>query len=171
MKKKKKIIKTILIIILILAALTGGLFLALLLNGTFSQKLANGKYYIQGNEKYKDAYIEVKGDQIQFRNIDLNDVMLADRVKLYERNIERNPKKKLDEDEFEKAFDFNSWLVDNPYTMEYFPDADNKLGTFKYYNYLSNGYHWTTVVIHYDSWEKTIKIIYEGNYILTFKKK
>ena len=169
--KKKKIIKTILIIILILAALTGGVFLTLLLNGTFSQKLANGKYYIQGNEKYKDAYIEVKGDQIQFRNIDLNDVMLADRVKKYERAVERNPNKKLDEEEFENYFDFNRWLVDNPYTMEYFPDGDNKLGTYKYYHYLYNGYVYTTVVIHYDSWEKTIKIIYEGDYILTFKKK
>ena len=169
--KKKKIIKTILIIILILAALTGGVFLTLLLNGTFSQKLANGKYYIQGNEKYKDAYIEVKGDQIQFHNIDLNEVLLPDRVKLYERNAEKNPENVLSKEEFENFFEYNRWLVDNPYTMEYNTDADNKLGTFKYYHYLHNGYYITTVVIHYDSWEKTISVIYYGDYILTFKKK
>jgi hypothetical protein len=169
--KKKKIIKTMLIIILILAALIGGVFLALMLNGTFSQKLADGKYYIQGNDKYKDAYVEVKGDQIQFHNIDLNDVMQPDRVKDYERAVEKNLKDKLSEDDFNMTFDFNRWLVDNPYTMEYYPDADNKLGTFKYYYYLHNGYWLTTVVIHYDSWEKNIKIIYRGDYILTFKKK
>ncbi|HBZ52472.1 MAG TPA: hypothetical protein DEO82_01740 [Eubacterium sp.] len=167
--KKKKIIKTILIIILILAALTGGVFLALMLNGTFSQKLASGKYYIQGNDKYKDAYVEVKGDQIQFHNIDLNEMLLPKYVERYERHIKKFPEKKLSEEDFKSYYDFNGWLVDNPYTIEYFPDANNKLGTFIYNHGLTNGH--LPVMIHYDSWEKTIKIIYEGDYILTFKKK
>ena len=169
--KKKKIIKTILIIAIVFVVLAGGIFLALMLNGTFSQKLANGKYYIQGNEKYKDAYVEVKGDQIQFHNIDLNDVMQPDRVKQYEKMVEKGVKEKISEDELGKRLDFNGWLVDNPTIIEYYSDADNKLGTFKYCHYLSNGEFLTVVIIHYDSWEKTVKIIYDGKYILSFKKK
>ncbi|MCR5518678.1 MAG: hypothetical protein K6F17_08940 [Lachnospiraceae bacterium] len=169
--KKKKTIKTILIIILILAALTGGVFLALLLNGTFSQKLASGKYYIQGNDKYKDAYIEVKGDQIQFYNIDLNDALGTVAIKRYEKVIAKKPDKKLSEEEFNSYFDYNKNFVDSPYTIEYIADGTNKLGTYKYYHFMSIGCIYSTFVIHYDSWEKTIDIVLDGNSLLTFKKK
>lgn len=155
-KKLRLIIK----ITLILGFIVVSIAAVLCLTGVFNGKPANGKYYIVDNDNYKDAYVEIKGDQIQFHNIDLNEIYKERMIAIYEKRMLNHPEDKISEDEYDVKFNINSWLVEKPFTLDY--EKGGKIGTFIHNYFLDNDFYYATVVIHYDSVKKTITLKYCG---------
>ena len=163
---KKKIFKTVGIIFAILLAV-GGLGTLIFFNYVGDEKYTEGKYKIQNCEEYPDAYIEVKGDTIQFHNINLNDLCRALEMEDYQWSIERGNREPFSEEDLARVSDFNRAFVDNPWTMKY--DKDSKSGTFKYVDFCMIEDSLFGIVLHYDSFHKTIEVYYSGESIM-FKK-
>lgn len=170
MKKKIKIV----VIILSLILIVGLTILAVMyINGAFSQELSDGKYYIVGNTEYKDAYVEVKGDQIQFHNIDLTKIYREDMVRIFKKVTKNHPERDLPDDELYELLDINKWLVDKSYTMRYDPKNPYEYETFVYVHDLTGPNYdmvYDFLKLHYNSLKKTITIMREGTEI-EFKRK
>ncbi len=170
MKKKIKVVAIVLLLLLVI----GLTILAVMyINGAFSQELSDGKYYIVGNTEYKDAYVEVKDDQIQFHNIDLTAIYREQLAKDFRKIIKNHPEKDLPDEELYELLDVNKWLVDKSYTMRYDPKNPHEYETFVYVHHLI-GPNFEVVkdvmVLHYNSLKKTITIMRDGIEI-EFKRK
>ena len=147
----KKIIISVIIVILLAVTLTA--------NYIGGAEFTEGKYKIQDFAEYPDAYIEAKGNTIQFYNIDLN----AE----YRKALTKGFPVKLDEEGIKKASDFNARFVDEPFELDF---SDSKTGTFTYTHYcLDDESEMFRLIIIYDSLHKTIKINNAEQEIL-FKK-
>lgn len=84
-------------------------------------KVANGKYEIQNNSTYPDAYIIVEDGEAQFFNIDLN-AMYKDDIVEDAIAYEKYKKKKLssyDEQNIEDSIDLNRQFCDNKVALDY----------------------------------------------------
>ena len=163
---KKKILKTIGIVFAILLAI-GGLGTLIFFNYVGDEKYTEGKYKIQNCSEYPDAYIEVKGDTIQFHNIDLNKLYREKTIEEYNKYVEMGSFEELPKEVFSRISDYNRAFVDNPWVMEYY--EDNKTGTFTYINYCMIEDDWFGIVLHYDSFNKSIRMVRHGE-SYTFKK-
>lgn len=135
------------------------------------KRFANGTYYAVDCEEYPDAYVVVKGETIQFYNIDLNTTYSQKQLDdIYEAHNNENLlfRIEISEAELLERADLNNIFVNNPY--EYNSEKCYKEGTFIYYYPFMTYSNLMGLDIVYDSWNKIIKI---DNYQLkiTFKKK
>lgn len=148
----KKIIKISIIAISAIAILVS----VILMNYIGGKEITEGTYRIKGYKSYPNAYIEVKGNTVQFHNIDLNAIYREYQLESYKKVLESNTEVSITEEELEQISDLNELLVENPYEVDY--DTDSKSGTFTYiYFCYANGYPFG-VVLKYDSFHKTLKI-------------
>ena len=155
----KKIIISVIIVILLAVTLTA--------NYIGGAEFTEGKYKIQDFAEYPDAYIEVKGNTIQFYNIDLNAIYRDYQVAEYRKALTKGFPVKLDEEGIKKASDFNARFVDEPFELDF---SDSKTGTFTYIHYcLDDESEMFRLIIIYDSLHKTIRINNAEQEIL-FKK-
>ena len=163
---KKKILFIIAIIVLI--TIPTVIFFTLKING---KSMSNGTYYAVNCEEYPDAYVVVKGETIQFYNIDLNAIYREDQlnsVYMKQNNENLSFNTGLTDEELLELSDLNNMFVNNPY--KYDSEDRWKEGTYiYYYRCLSYG-NWFGLHLLYDSWNKTITI---NNYQLkiTFEKR
>lgn len=163
---KKKFFKTIGIVVAILISM-GGLGTLIFFNYVGDGSYTEGKYIIQNCEEYPDAYIKVKGDTIQFFNIDLNALCQDKKMKDYYRSVEKGNTEPFLEEDLARVSDYNRAFVDNQWTMKY--DEYSKSGTFKYVDFCMIEDTLFGIVLHYDSFHKTIEVYYSGESIM-FKK-
>ena len=161
--------KTLIIIgIILLIAIPFAVNLMLKMN---SKKMANGKYYVVDCEEYPDAYMVVKGETLQFYNIDLNAIYQGEQLnRLYKGNDNENISFKIEvtDEELLEMSDLNNMFVNNPY--KYDPEKVWKDGTFVYYYRCVTDRYWFGLHLLYDSWNKTITVNNSQQQI-TFKKK
>ena len=164
MKKKTLIIIGIILLITIPLAVN---FL-LKIN---TKKITDGTYYAVNCEEYPDAYVVVKGDTLQFYNIDLNAIYQKDQLNsVYKAHNNENLSFRIDvtEEELLKLSDLNDMFVNN--SCKYDLSKGWKNGTFVY-SFRCVTYHdWFGLYFLYDTWNRTITI---NNYQLqiTFKRK
>ncbi|MBD5158150.1 MAG: hypothetical protein HDT13_11035 [Butyrivibrio sp.] len=136
-----------------------------------SDKMANGIYYAVDFEEYPDAYAVVKGETIQFYNIDLNAIYREEQLnRVYQVHNNENLSFQIEvtEEELLEMSDLNNIFVNNPYQY----DLGNgwKEGTFVFYYPCISDRYWFGLHLLYDSWNKTIKIN-NSQLQITFKKK
>ncbi|MBD5158139.1 MAG: hypothetical protein HDT13_10980 [Butyrivibrio sp.] len=163
---KKRILIIIIVVLLIV--------LPIAVNFLFkinSNRMANGTYYAVNCEEYPDAYVVVKGETIQFYNIDLNSIYREDQLNsIYEDHNNENLSFRIEvtDEELLEMSDLNNMFVNNPY--KYDPEKGWKDGTFVFYYRCLSEKYWFGLGLLYNSWDRTIKIT---NYQLqiTFKKK
>ena len=162
---KKKILFIIAIIVLI--TIPTVIFFTLKIN---AKRMASGTYYAVNCEEYPDAYVVVKGETIQFYNIDLNAIYREDQlnsVYMKQNNENLSFNTGLTDEELLELSDLNNMFVNNPYKYD-FKDGW-KEGTFVYLLRCDGYERLFGLYLLYDSWNKTITI---NNYQLqiTFKK-
>ena len=119
-------------------------------------KVANGKYKIQDNSTYPNAYIIVENGEAQFFNIDLNalykDGIVENRI-AYEEYFKKNKISSHDEQNLRDSIDLNKQFCDNKVTLDYSSknansyDEDSGIGYYNFgwvtpTNYLSYEYDW-----------------------------
>lgn len=132
-------------------------------------KITPGVYKVKDFDRYPDACIEVRDDEIQFYNIDLNAIYQDEMLKNYYDLIEKKPEFALSDEDVKKYSDLNTLMVMNPYPVDFeMQDEDDKTGTFTYF------YNFYTKLIfgfgmYYDSLHKTLQIEHYFQE-LTFKK-
>jgi len=143
----KKIIISVIIVILLAVTLTA--------NYIGGAEFTEGKYKIQDFAEYPDAYIEVKGNTIQFHDIDLNAIYREHQVSEYRKAVTKGIPVKLDEETLKTASDFNARFVDAPFELDF---SDTKDGTFSYTHFCYDESQIFGLVIIYDALHKTIKI-------------
>lgn len=95
--------------------------LGLILTGCGNEivPMPEGKYAVSNDSDYRDAYLTIKGDEIQFFNIDLNAIYREEALKTTSKYNEE-----LSDEELEKYTDYNYYLVDNSYK---FRKSDNSM--------------------------------------------
>ena len=153
-KKMKKIIKRIAIVVVVLLV---GIFI-FRITYIGDGKIDEGTYRIHGYERYKDAYITVKDDTIQFANIDLNSIYRKEQLKQVEEAIKVHSE--LGESmpqPSENDSDFNYHMVKNAYQIKYCGE-DAKTGSFSYTYFCQINRSGFMLVIEYDSLHKTIRV-------------
>ena len=164
MKRKTLIIIGIIVIIAIPFAIN----FILKIN---SAKIVNGTYYAVDCEEYPDAYAVVKGETIQFYNIDLNAIYREEQLNgVYKAHNNENLSFKIDvtEEELLELSDLNDMFVNNP--CEYDLGKGWKDGTFVYVFRCVRYNGWFGLYFLYDSWNRTLKIN-NSQLQITFKKK
>lgn len=161
--------KTLIIIgIILLIAIPFGVNFLLKMN---AKKMTDGRYYAVDCEEFPEAYVIVKGNTIQFYNIDLNSVYREEQLdSVYKKqdNENMNFNTGLSDEKLFELSDLNDMFVNNKY--EYDIDNGWKKGTFTYL-FRCMGYgNWFGLSLSYDAWNRTITI---NNYQLqiTFKRK
>ena len=162
---KKKILIAVGIIVLIALPIAVDFLLKIYSNG-----MANGIYYAVDCEEYPDAYVVVKGETIQFYNIDLNAIYRQEELDdLYKAHNNEKLSFKIDvtEEELLEMSDLNNKFVNNPY--KYDPEKGWKDGTFVFLYRCMDDRDWFGLHLLYDSWNRTVTI---NHYLLkiTFKK-
>jgi len=143
----KKIIISVIIVILLAVTLTA--------NYIGGAEFTEGKYKIQDFAEYPDAYIEVKGNTIQFHDIDLNAIYREHQMSVYKDASAKGFLEVLDEEALKTASDFNARFVDAPFELDF---SDTKEGTFTYIHHCRDESQIFGLVIIYDALHKTIKI-------------
>lgn len=146
----KKIIKLAVIIMVVIIFGVAGVYF-------FSDhtEVADGKYWIQDNQTYPDAYIEIKDGKAQFFNIDLNALYkenIAEDYILYLKNYKKQVLSSAEEDKIKNAIDLNAQFCDSSFTLDYSNDNDNYvdesgLGQYNFgyvtdISFLSYEYNW-----------------------------
>lgn len=118
-------------------------------------KIADGKYQIQNNVVYPDAYILVEDGQAQFFHIDLNELYKESIVEDYLDYL-KNYKKKIltasDEKQVRDAIDLNAQFCETKFVLDYSEENYNfcdEEGLYHYnfgfiteISYLSYEYDW-----------------------------
>lgn len=161
--------KTLIIIgIILLIAIPFAVNFILKIN---SSKMRNGTYYAVDCEEYPDAYVVVKGETLQFYNIDLNAIYQEEQLNgVYKAHNNENLSSRIDvtEEELLKLSDLNDMFVKNP--CAYDMSKGWKDGTFVHVFRCVRYQGWFGLYFIYDSWKGTIKINNSQQQI-TFKKK
>lgn len=160
MKKKLLLISAIILAI-------GVLGILIFFNYVGDEKFTEGIYKVQDCEAYPEAYIEVKDDHIQFYNIDLNALYHDADMEDYNKVVSMGGIEKLSDEDLARVSDYNRAFVDNPWKMEY--NKDKKNGTFVYVNFCMIERSMFGIVVHYDAFDKSIKVFHSGE-SYTFKK-
>lgn len=163
---KKKILLVAAFILIILLPIVINLILK-----TSNSDITEGTYYAVDCEAFPDAYIEVKGQTIQFYNIDLNEIYGDSQFDvIYQAQIrEENPfDTGFTIEELKQMSDLNSAFCENSYT--YNADKVQKQGTFVFWYPCMTEGQLFGIQLLYDSWEDTLKI---NNYQMNilFEKK
>jgi Tfp pilus assembly protein PilE len=85
------------------------------------KELKNGRYVIQNNEEFSDAYILIKNGKAQFCNIDLNVLYQKGYADEYVKRIKNQDGNlsKEDEKELAKSIDLNKIFVNQPWKLDY----------------------------------------------------
>lgn len=119
-------------------------------------KVADGKYKIQDNSTYPNAYIIVEDGEAQFFNIELNamykDDIVDDAIR-YEKYYKKRELSSDDEQNIRDSIDLNKQFCDNKVTLDYSPenfncyDDESGIGRYNFgwitdINYLSYEYDW-----------------------------
>ena len=163
---KKKIL--IIIGIILLIAIPIAVNFLLKVN---AKRMANGTYYAVNCEKYPDAYVVVKGETIQFYNIDLNATYRKDQldsIYMKQNNENLSFDTGLTDEELLELSDLNNMFVNNPYEYDF--DNGWKEGTFVYLLRCDGYERLFGLYLLYDSWNKTITIN-NDQLKITFEKK
>ena len=147
MKKTLKILG----ISAVLLALLAVALLVFLVGG---KKIKDGTYHIVGNSQYPNAVIVVKNGEIQFRNIDLNDLYQEKELEVYHKLVANGSVYEFTEQELNDLSNLNGYFADRFYPIDY--SKANKNGTFKYFYYCLPGGNFG-LVVHYDAFHKTIR--------------
>lgn len=136
-----------------------------------SGKIADGTYRIRNCSEFPDAYIVVKGNKIQFYNIDLNKLYREEELKDFKGWIEHGIGVEMTQEQIEKASDLNELFVTNPWEIAYDLEGNNKQGTFSYVYFCIVKDTCFGLVLQYDSLHKTIQLNNaDAQKILVFKK-
>ncbi len=143
------------------------LVFAVLISHVVGKEITPGRYCIENNQNYPDAYIEVKDNKIQLYNIDLNALFRDNEMEQFRRLVEINPDYAMPEDELEIISDLNAMFTASPF------DSSNavaiKTGTFEYTYYCNRKSLPFGLVLQYDSFHKTLIILNDPEPIL-FKR-
>lgn len=160
-------LKTGIVLVVAVALLVGGFLMSRQGDG----KIADGTYRVTNSETYPDACIVVRGNEIQFYNIDLNALYQELARKNFEVWQEKGVGAKLTEEQIEQFSDLNEMFVSNAWLIDYNLTVTSKEGTF------TNAYFCmvrdTTfgLILQYDSLHRTIQINNpEPQNILVFKR-
>ncbi|MCR5743750.1 MAG: hypothetical protein K6F92_08565 [Lachnospiraceae bacterium] len=162
MNTKKKIILPVVIVLMLVIVVCAYYYYK------NSDVIADGTYKIVDNDDYPDAYIEAKGGNIVFRNIDLNEIYKDKLINELNTLIDRGMIDDMSEEEKNRLSDLNGIFVDDFYEIDY--SYGTKTGTFTY-NYacyaeigIGRGFS-----INYDAQAKSITVMRAG-INLTFEK-
>lgn len=113
MRKKTHITIALLIVF-------GAIFL---LTGCTELPIKSGRYVSTDTGEYKDAYLTMKNDCIQFGNIDLN-AIFSEKARMATARM----KKDLNDEEIEECTDFNKYLVENSYHIKTIDEGGYNMG-------------------------------------------
>lgn len=156
------------IILVVAVVLLAGVFL---ISRWGDKKIADGTYRVANSEAYPDACIVVRGNEIQFYNIDLNALYQEYQRKNYEEWEKRGIGAKLTKEQIEAFSDLNEMFVSNAWRIDYKLTVTSKEGTF------TNAYFCMVsdtpfgLILQYDSLHRTIQINDpEPQNILVFKR-
>lgn len=135
------------------------LLLVIMIAKVGGAEIADGIYRVADCEAYPDAYIEVKGNTLQFYNIDLNEIYQEAQMVTYEKMKESGVEFNMTEEQLIQISDLNLLLVSNAYEIDYDSlEEDNKTGTFQYVYFCYGEGNLFGLVLEYDSLHKTIQI-------------
>ena len=155
----KKYINIAMVVILIV--MVGVAVVWLYVNRT---KVADGKYKIQDNSTYPNAYIIVKNGEAQFFNIDLNamykDSIVEDAIR-YEKYYKKKKLSRRDEQNIRDSIDLNKQFCNKRVILNYSSenynsyDDDSGIGHYNFgmitpTDYLSYEYDWKNGSIKLD---------------------
>lgn len=101
-------------------------------------KVADGKYQIQNNAVYPDAYILVEDGQAQFFHIDLNELYKESIVEDYLNYLKNYKKQKLtasEEKQVRDAIDLNEQFCETKFVLDYSKENYNICDEEGYYHY------------------------------------
>lgn len=136
-----------------------------------SGKIAEGTYRIKNCSEFPDAYIVVRGNKVQFYDIDLNKLYREEQLENFKRLVEHGIGVEMTEKQIEKASDLNEMFVINSWEIDYDLVGDNKDGTFTYIYFCMVKDTFFGLVLQYDSLHKTIQLNNsDPQKILVFKK-
>ncbi len=134
-------------------------------------RIADGTYKVTNSDAYPDACIVVRGNEIQFYNIDLNALYQELENQNFEVWEQKGVGAKLTEEQKEQFSDLNEMFVYNTWTIDYNHTVTSKEGTF------TNAYFCMVtdtpfgLILQYDSLHRTIQINNpDPQNILVFKK-
>lgn len=150
----KKITKTAIVLIVVVLLTV----VAVVMIGTGGGHMADGTYRVTNCEAYPDAYIVVKrnGKNIQFYNIDLNDIYRESDLERYYKLVERELMPEIQDEELDKISDLNAMFVSYSWTLD---DDLFKKGTFTYGAFCMVPDSLFGLTIEYNSLHKTIQIM------------
>lgn len=147
------------------------LMLVIVVGNASSGRIAEGTYRIRNCSEFPDAYIVVKGNKIQFYNIDLNKLYREEELKDFKAWIEHGIGVEMTQEQIEKASDLNELFVTNPWEIAYDLEGNNKQGTFSYVYFCIVKDTCFGLVLQYDSLHKTLQLNNaDAQKILVFKK-
>lgn len=150
----KKITKTAIILIVVVLLTV----VAIVMIGTGGGHMADGTYRVTNCEAYPDAYIVVSrnGKDIQFYNIDLNDIYRESDIEKYHKIQEKGFLLDIQDEELDKLSDLNAMFVSYSWTLD---DDLFKKGTFTYGAFCMGDQNLFGLVLEYNSLHKTIQIM------------
>lgn len=161
---KKRIIGGI--ILLVLIALPIVLYMVLLGK---DESIKDGIYVIEDCEEFPNAYIEIQGDIIWIRDMDLNSIYPGKLLEVYEK-LEAEGRPVYSKEFLAQASDYNYVFGERGYNLKY--ASTSKQGTYSDVWYCTIGNSTFSLNVIYDSAKETIRIEYiTGSDAYTFKRK
>lgn len=146
--------KKVVLDMVVLMFLTVSVFCAVRLFSDHS-KVVDGRYQIQNNAAYPDAYILVEDGQAQFFHIDLNKLYkktIVERYLNYLKNYKKQKLTALEEKQVGDVIDLNAQFCDTKFVLDYSEEKYNfcdEEGIYHYNfgfitedSYLSYEYDW-----------------------------
>ncbi len=134
-------------------------------------KIADGTYKVTNSDAYPGACIVVRGNELQFYNIDLNALYQKYQRETYDEWKKRGVGAKLTEEQIEQYSDLNEMYVSNAWYIDYNLTVTSKEGTFTNVYFCKVKDTPFGLILQYDSLHRTIQINNpDPENILIFKK-
>ena len=154
------------IIILVLIAIPIVLYMVLLRK---DESIKDGIYIIEDSEEFPNAYIEIEGDVIWIREMDLNSIYPVQQLEWYE-ELEAEGRPIYSKEFLDQASDYNYIFGERGYNIKY--ATTFKDGTYINVWNCEIGNSTFSLRITYNSAKDTIKVSdIRGSYAYTFKRK
>lgn len=154
----KRNVKTLICFFTAIALALVILIIIIAVGNISSGKIAEGTYRIRNCSEFPDAYIVVKGNKVQFYDIDLNKLYREKELESFKGWVEHGVGVEMTEKQIEKASDLNELFVTHPWEIDYDIVGDNKDGTFTYIYFCIVKDTPFGLVLQYDSLHKTIQL-------------
>lgn len=152
--KTKKILKVSIGLVAAVVLLVAVIFVS----SIFGSEIADGTYEITNSSQYPDAYVVVKDNEIQFYNIDLNELYREKELEDFEVWKEMGYADGMTDEQIAQISDLNLMFVDNAWEFDYDMGIISKNGTFTYVYFCIVKDTCFGLVLQYDSLHKTIQI-------------